>query len=97
MSMLIRNYGLFWHRNRVFWGRQRVPGNLKGKLAKESSKDAVDFRHQAGVYVLYDDNFRAVYVGQAGSGDSSSLFSRLKQHKIDALAERWTRFSWFGI
>lgn len=94
--MLIHNYGLFWHRKDVFWGRPKVTGHLKGVLAKEVSSPPVDFREQAGVYVLYDDNFRLVYVGQAGAGNQY-LFSRMKQHRKDALADRWTRFSWFGI
>jgi len=96
MSILVHNYGLFWRRNDVFWGRPKVKGHLKGVRANETSKKPVDFRPQAGVYVLYDDNFRLVYVGQAGAGDQH-LFSRLKHHKKDALADRWTRFSWFGI
>jgi hypothetical protein len=95
-SMLIHNYGLFWRRNDVFWGRPKVKGHLKGVPAKETSADPVDFRDQAGVYVLYDDNFRLVYVGQAGAGNQF-LFTRLKHHRKDALADRWTRFSWFGI
>lgn len=96
MSMLIQNYGLFWRRSRIFWGRPRVRGHLKGVPAKETTATPVDFRDQAGVYVLYDDNFRLVYVGQAGAGNQY-LFSRLKQHTKDSLADRWTRFSWFGI
>lgn len=80
----------------MFWGRPRVWGHLKGVPAKQTSAPPVDFRDQAGVYVLYDDNFRLVYVGQAGGGNDF-LFDRLKQHKKDALADRWTRFSWFGI
>jgi hypothetical protein len=52
---------------------------------------------QQGVYVLYDDNFRLIYVGQAGAKENQRLFSRLKQHRKDKLADRWTRFSWFGI
>lgn len=96
MSTLIHNYGLFWQRKDVFWGRQKAKGSLKGKLANASSADPVDFRDQAGVYVLYDENFRVVYVGQAGAGNQY-LFSRLKHHTNDALADRWTRFSWFGI
>src|ERR1035438_626644 len=96
MSMLIHNYGLFWRRNDVFWGRPRVTGHLKGVLAQEIRSRPVDFRDQAGVYVLYDENFRIVYVRQAGTGNQY-LFSRLKQHRKDALADRWTRFSWFGI
>lgn len=96
MSMLIRNYGLFWRRADVFWGKPKVKGNLKGVLAGAVTANPIDFRDQAGVYVLYDNNFRIVYVGQAGAGNQY-LFSRLKHHKKDALADRWTRFSWFGI
>jgi hypothetical protein len=95
MSMLIQNYGLFRRRGRVFWGRQRVAGHLKG-VRVNGKTTPVDFRDQAGVYVLYDDNFRLVYVGQAGAGDQR-LFNRLKHHTKDFLADRWTRFSWFGI
>lgn len=94
--MLIRNYGLFWHRESVFWGRQKVKGRLEGVPASSVRAKIVDFREQAGVYVLYDDNFRVIYVGQAGAGNSR-LFSRLKKHTKDALADRWTRFSWFGL
>jgi hypothetical protein len=94
--MLIQNFGLFWRRNDVCWGRPKVRGHLKGVPAKEPSALPADFRDQAGVYVLYDDNFRLVYIGQAGAGNQY-LFSRLKHHKKDALADRWTRFSWFGI
>jgi hypothetical protein len=57
----------------------------------------VDFREQQGVYALYDDNFRPVYIGQAGANDKRRLFDRLKDHRNDKLADRWTRFSWFGI
>lgn len=96
MSMLIHNYGLFWRRDDVFWGRPKVKGHLKGVPAKGKAGAPVDFRRQAGVYVLYDDNFRLIYVGQAGAGNQS-LFSRLKQHRKDSVADRWTRFSWFGI
>jgi hypothetical protein len=56
-----------------------------------------DFRKQRGVYVLYDDAFKLVYVGQAGGGNNQRLFDRLKQHTTDPLASRWNRFSWFGI
>src|ERR1700688_846279 len=96
MSMLIHNYGLFWRRKDVFWGRPKKTGHLKGILAQETTSIPVNFREQAGVYILYDDSFRLVYVGQAGAGNQY-LFSRLKQHKKDSLADRWTRLSWFGI
>ena len=94
--MLIHNFGLFWRRNNVFWGRPKVRGHLNGVRAVETSAAPVDFREQAGVYVLYDDNFNLLYVGQAGVSNRY-LFSRLKDHRKDALADRWTRFSWFGI
>lgn len=93
--MLIQNYGLFWRRDYIFWGRQNVPGHLKGRRAKRSKP--VDFRDQQGVYVLYDDNYSLVYVGQAGGRNQNRLFARLGQHRSDQLAGRWTRFSWFGV
>lgn len=96
--MLIRNYGLFWERGAVDWG-SRGPGGtgtLKGRYARQLRSDEVDFRQQQGVYVLYDDNFRIVYVGQTGAGNQR-LFVRLRQHKSDHLAQRWSKFSWFGI
>jgi len=46
---------------------------------------------------LYDDNFRLVYVGQAGGKNDQRLFDRLKQHREDFVSERWTKISWFGV
>ena len=40
--------------------------------------------------------FELVYIGQAG-GQGNGLFDRLTQHTTDRLAERWSRFSWFGL
>lgn len=90
--MLIRNYGLFWRSRDVHWGHA---GHLKG--AASSTATPVDFREQQGVYVLYDEAFQLVYVGQAGAGEEQRLFARLKQHRRDQLSERWSRFSWYGI
>ncbi len=95
--MLINNYGLFWRLDQVFWGWQNRNGHLNGRIASSQSSPLVDFREQQGVYVLYDDSFQIVYVGQAGAGENQRLFDRLKQHTRDQLAERWSRFSWFGI
>ena len=64
-----------------------------GKAQKYQNE--ADFRQQIGVYVLYDD-YRVVYVGQAGSGNND-LYSRLKNHLTDHLADRWNKFSWLGI
>jgi hypothetical protein len=49
------------------------------------------------VYALYDDKFALIYVGQAGYNDRARLYDRMNAHRVDHLAERWQRFSWFGI
>lgn len=92
--MLIQNYGLYWKEADVYWGRAGNAGTLSGVPATNITADPVDFREQAGVYVLYAD-FAIVYVGQAGNRNQK-LFARLKQHRRDALAGRWNQFSWFG-
>ena len=92
---LISNFGLFWKKDDVFWGKPRVAGNLLGILAGARRSSAVNFREQAGIYVLYAD-YKIVYIGQAGNGNSK-LYSRLKFHLSDDLAGRWNQFSWFGL
>lgn len=94
--MLIRNYGLFWVRDDVDWGgRGRGNGGqLLGWTGRRGAA-AVDFRQQRGIYVLYDDNFKIVYIGQTGAGNQR-LLVRLRNHRFDHLAQRWSRFSWFG-
>jgi hypothetical protein len=96
--MLIRNYGLFWSREKVWWGSggKGNAGSLLGKKKGAKRKEPVDFRDQRGVYVLYDETFRIMYIGQAGGRADQCLFQRLKQHRDDHLAERWKLFSWFG-
>lgn len=90
---LIRNYGLFWSAKDVFWGAGGNAGSLLGVLAENVTMEPVDFRDQRGVYVLYA-GYDMVYVGQ---NNGQELLARLKQHKKDDLAERWDRFSWFGL
>lgn len=92
---LIKSVGFFWRADDVFWGRPRNPGKLLGKHAKQKKTNPIDFREQAGIYVLYFD-YRMVYVGQTGKSDQC-LFARLRQHRFDDLAERWNQFSWFGV
>lgn len=89
---VIKNYGLMWRRDSVFWGRPRNPGVLWGRRGGKT----VDFREQVGVYVLYDEARRPIYVGQAGRGNAR-LFDRLRAHKKDSLVHRWQYFSWFGL
>ena len=53
-SRVIQNFGLFWERDHIDWGRQG-PGNaghLKGYVTSPDSP--VDFREQRGIYVLYE-------------------------------------------
>ena len=94
---LIQSYGLFWDRDKVDWSK-----NKAGLLGKIKARDeAVDFRDQAGIYALYDREFRLLYVGQAGSSNST-LLSRLRYHNTlhtgtRGLASRWQYFSWFGL
>ena len=92
IKSLIKNYGIMWRRDSVFWGR----GGDKGELNGRRSGRLIDFRDQIGVYVLYDESRLPVYVGQAGQGNQR-LFNRLRAHKSDALAHRWQYFSWFGL
>jgi hypothetical protein len=89
---LIKNYGLMWRRDAIFWGR----GGFRGQLIGRRSGKIIDFHQQIGVYVLYDEARRTVYVGQAGQGNAR-LFLRLRAHRRDSLAERWHYFSWFGL
>ncbi len=89
---VIKNYGLMWRRDAVFWGK----ANSKGVLEGRRSGKVVDFHDQIGVYVLYDEARRPVYVGQAGKGNTG-LFRRLRSHRRDGLALRWSYFSWFGL
>lgn len=96
MGGLIKNYGLHWKRNNVFWGWQNNKGHLKGKLAGLKKSEPVDFAEQRSIYCLYDDNRRISYIGQTGSQEDR-LLDRLRAHTTDRQADRWTQFSWFGF
>lgn len=74
---MIRTYGLFWHADRVFWGRPNKSGSLLGA----ASAIAVNFRDQRGIYALYAE-YDLVYVGQTGAG-VDRLFNRLNFHRTD--------------
>ena len=90
---MIRNYGLFWKSEDVFWGKPKHAGALFGVLADKKKDERVDFRDQRGIYALYAE-YHLVYVGQ---NLNQELLKRLKQHREDDLANRWNRFSWYGI
>lgn len=104
---MIYNYGLLWHRDRIFWGNGPKPAHLRGmenrsrREVPPSNTRTVDFREQIGIYALYQD-FELVYVGQTGANakkgeEGTNFYTRLNNHKADDLADRWNRFSWFGI
>ena len=93
---MIQGLGLFWRRELTLWKRPfDGAGRLLGRQVKGPHRPIVDFRFQAGVYILHD-GFRVIYVGQTGA-NRGRLFGRLRGHTKDSLAERWDRFSWFGL
>ncbi len=105
---LIANYGLFWRRDQVTATTQAdtLPpiasgewprfGELLGVGVRKKRQGVVDFATQRGIYALYDDQFRLIYVGQTGR-NTGRLYRRLRTHSRSVLSERWSRFSWFGI
>ncbi len=51
--MFIKNYGLFWKRNQVFWGRQNNAGRLFSVISEEPYEEE-EFNQQIGIYALYN-------------------------------------------
>lgn len=92
---MIKSVGLFWSKDDIFWGAGRQPGKLLGVPATNITATPIDFREQIGIYALYS-GYQLLYVGQAGKG-FAKLFNRLKNHRKGNLADRWDRFSWYGL
>lgn len=93
----IRNFGHYWSRDLIDWGYAGSAGAILGALRVNANEyNTADFRRQIGIYVLYDENREAVYVGQTGKGNNR-LFERLRQHSRGPMRDRWTAFSWFGF
>lgn len=103
---MITHYGLFWSAADVLWarhgadpahlkGRERVRLERQGRPTRAEIENATDYSEWIGIYCLYRDS-HLVYVGEAGLGNASTLFARLKQHRSDHLADLWDEFSWFG-
>ncbi len=86
---LINAFGMFWRRQEVHW----TSSNSRLLGVQQSGSQEVDFREQAGVYLLYDAD-RVIYVGRVAA---ARLGSRLWEHTRDRLTSRWDRFSWFGV
>lgn len=95
--MKIMSYGLFWNAHEIEWypGRgNRSDFRLLGHIGqKRNTIRIADFRHQKGIYILYDD-YGPVYVGLTRK---TGLGKRIKDHMEDKLADKWDRFSWFGF
>jgi len=98
MARAVKNYGHYWNRDFIDWGgRGRGNAGTLIGYSKEKKTKKCDFRNQIGVYILYDNDLKVVYIGQAGSGDDNRLFVRLKEHTCNHLRGRWKYFSWFGF
>ena len=95
--MKVTSYGLFWLESEIEWNPGKGNRNsfrLLGRIGSNRGKLRVaDFRHQQGIYILYD-NYGPSYVGLTRN---QGLGKRLKDHKSDDLKGRWDRFSWFGF
>lgn len=95
--MKVTSYGLFWRESEIDWH----PGmgykdsfRLLGRTgSNRGTIRAADFRHQQGIYILYDE-YGPSYVGLTRS---QGLGKRLKDHTKDGLQGTWDRFSWFGF
>ena len=88
-----------WHRKYIDWNNRELigyPEKLRSYGKDRGKKE--DFAEQAAVYALYNNNNECVYVGQAGKGEKSALFDRLKEHALDdELFCLWERFTWYGF
>ena len=107
---MITRYGLYWSERNVRWNRKGGSGGLQGKLRtygknygkgyvktkKEQNGEIVDYSDFKGVYALYDQFGKLVYVGKSGIG-SNSIYKRLLDHRRGPIAYRWHYFSWFGF
>jgi hypothetical protein len=96
--LAIRNYGHYWNRQFVEWGKPGPGhgGRLRGYVLRDRKPLVIDFKEQMGIYVLFTAQREVVYVGQVGSGDQR-MFARIKAHTRNDLRDRWTHFSWFGL
>ena len=93
--MLIKNYGRFWRRDGIDFGRAGHFGNLLA--VGERHRGGGDFRQQIAIYVLYDASLSPLYIGQTGA-KKSRLLARLSTHSRDPhILSRWEFFSWFGF
>ena len=95
--MFIKGYGLFWRSDEVDWnpgkGARGAFRLLGRRGANHPGLRLADFRHQQGIYILYN-NHGSYYVGLT---KKQGLGKRLKDHITDGYSKQWDRFSWFGF
>lgn len=95
--MKVTSFGLFWRASEIDWNPGQGNRNcfrLLGRIGANSGTIRVtDFRHQQGIYILFDD-YGPCYVGLTRT---QGLGKRLKDHLEDGLSNKWDRFSWFGF
>ncbi|UWQ38343.1 GIY-YIG nuclease family protein [Leisingera aquaemixtae] len=95
--MKVTSYGLFWRASEIDWNPGQGNRNsfrLLGRVgANRGTIRIADFRHQQGIYILYDE-YGPAYVGLTRA---QGLGKRLKDHLDDHLYNKWDRFSWFGF
>jgi hypothetical protein len=91
--MLVGAYGTFWEASLIDW---RASGwRMLGRQGVNIPVLRIaDFRKARGVYALYSDT-GIYYVGLAAG--TNGIGGRLKDHRSDIHAERWSRFSWFAF
>lgn len=95
--MRVTSYGLFWRWSEIEWNPGSGNKNsfcLYGRIGSNRGHIRIaDFRHQQGIYILYD-SYGPSYVGLTRN---QGLGQRLKDHTNDHLSSKWDRFSWFGF
>ena len=87
-QILIPAYGMYWMREGINWDKHP---KLLG--VQSTGVPPIDLSDMRGVYMLYDGR-EVIYVGQAVD---RPILKRLIEHTKNRLANRWNRFSWFGI
>ena len=110
--LFIKDYGLFWKRDDVWWGKRgnQQKAEFKGELPDQPNAELVELHKEIGFYMLYNINSidgipyhsdELVYCGFSGRDDNQerALFHRIKQHQQPSkpLYKKWNYFSWFSI
>lgn len=79
----IKNYGLMWERKYTHYGWAGVAGHSNGYRRGVAK---ADFSEQSSACILYDKDFKPIYVGQAGPKVQGSL--KFEQRVDDHVVEK---------